>query len=536
MNNQQRTHTSGSQRSEASDKKIQLPKIKKTIGEKQIMQIDGQLEDNPFYVPEDYEILKMKEEEKLNRLKERAQNQKLKIWEKGIKSKGKYTVSSINEQYKIDEEAEDEYAKLNIVDAAKNAMKNRVRQKEPMHQFIDKKREMLLFQMLIDHKKNQINEFEELTRLHKKGLEKSEQMLEEDIEAFNKFLEENKNNSRQAIKAAEDETKKKQEKQFEIKQLNELRSDLQTKISQKAENLDEFWGYKKFLDRITPKEFIEVLERKRKNKKDNTKKKTSDSTSYKKLVDTYNITIHQDILDILDDSDEEFEPYFKKPEQLEQIFIDLQEKNLSLIQNTQEREQQAEEIKHIFLQKQKMLNEEKQNIIKAKNDLLKNLDNVNEQIKHLKQVKNDNQTPSQLLQINQEILKIYKNDPISQEKGVDIRKDIMGIEIIKEMELKLESLLDQLKQERAKNEQRLQNAEKQSTQERRDEIKKSKQEQENKNMQLRQQVLAQPKKEKRYGRPIMERMLPQKKIIEEKQEEEESEQERDYRKYLPDNY
>ncbi len=34
-------------------------------------------------------------------------------------------------------------------------------------------------------------------------------MLEEDLEAFNKFLEENKNNSRQAIKLAEDETKKK---------------------------------------------------------------------------------------------------------------------------------------------------------------------------------------------------------------------------------------------------------------------------------------------------------------------------------------
>ena len=39
-----------------------------------------------------------------------------------------------------------------------------------------------------------------------------------------------------------------------------------------------------------------------------------DSTSYKKLVDTYNITINKDILEILDDSDEEFEPYFKKPE------------------------------------------------------------------------------------------------------------------------------------------------------------------------------------------------------------------------------
>jgi len=37
-------------------------------------------------------------------------------------------------------------------------------------------------------------------------------MLEDDIEAFNNYLEENKNNSRQAIKAAEDETKRKQEK------------------------------------------------------------------------------------------------------------------------------------------------------------------------------------------------------------------------------------------------------------------------------------------------------------------------------------
>ena len=63
--------------------------------------------------------------------------------------------------------------------------------------------------MLIDHKREMINQFEELTKLHRKGLEKSEQLLEEDLELFNKFLEENKNNSRAAIKAAEDETKMK---------------------------------------------------------------------------------------------------------------------------------------------------------------------------------------------------------------------------------------------------------------------------------------------------------------------------------------
>ena len=48
-----------------------------------------------------------------------------------------------------------------------------------------------------------------MTRLHRKGLEKSEDMLEKDLDAFNKFLEENKNLSRQAIKMAEDETKRK---------------------------------------------------------------------------------------------------------------------------------------------------------------------------------------------------------------------------------------------------------------------------------------------------------------------------------------
>lgn len=64
-----------------------------------------------------------------------------------------------------------------MIEAAKSAIKNRVKNTEPMHEFIDKKREMLLFQMLIDHKREQINEFEELTRLHRKGLERAEQML-----------------------------------------------------------------------------------------------------------------------------------------------------------------------------------------------------------------------------------------------------------------------------------------------------------------------------------------------------------------------
>lgn len=46
-----------------------------------------------------------------------------------------------------------------LIEAAKSAIKNRVKVNEPMHEYIDKKREMLLFQMLIDHKREQINEY-----------------------------------------------------------------------------------------------------------------------------------------------------------------------------------------------------------------------------------------------------------------------------------------------------------------------------------------------------------------------------------------
>lgn len=36
-----------------------------------------------------------------------------------------------------------------------------------------------------------------------------------------------------------------------------------TKNSQKIDNLDDLWKYKLFLDKLTPKEFLEALEKKR---------------------------------------------------------------------------------------------------------------------------------------------------------------------------------------------------------------------------------------------------------------------------------
>ena len=163
---------------------------------------------------------------------QRLENAQKHIWEKGGKGTQEGRLKMVQEMVK---EAKGEMRKndqrVNIVEAANSAIKNRVRQKEPMHKFIEKKREMFLFQMLIDQKREQINQFEELAKEHERGLQKSELMLEEDLEAFNKFLEENKNKSRTAIKKAEDETKTKQTKINLIKTLNEKKADYTTKNS-----------------------------------------------------------------------------------------------------------------------------------------------------------------------------------------------------------------------------------------------------------------------------------------------------------------
>ena len=55
------------------------------------------------------------------------------------------------------------------------------------------------------------------------------------------------------------------------------------------------------------------------------------------------------------DDDEELEMYFKEPQQLLNIFAELEEKNLSLIQNSQETEEALEELKQNIKQTQKKM-------------------------------------------------------------------------------------------------------------------------------------------------------------------------------------
>lgn len=56
------------------------------------------------------------------------------------------------------------------MEAADEAIKNRVKPKEDLKEFLEKKKEMFLMQMEINLKKEKIHELEEKLRKKKKGL------------------------------------------------------------------------------------------------------------------------------------------------------------------------------------------------------------------------------------------------------------------------------------------------------------------------------------------------------------------------------
>jgi len=236
--------------------------------------------------------------------------------------------------------------------------------------------------MSLDTKRDEIRKLEEKAKLKEEALRKSEIMLEEDAIRFDTFLKENDKKAHEAIKRAEAETKKKQEKLQEIKKLRQSIQLVQSEMSKLKEMLDLCQEYKKFLDSLTPEEwFTEMSDKKRKRQQarriarwkvkqrewEDTKRVLEEEMETQKAIDkekaardgkrakrksyTPNIPPQPKLVDEeLTDSDSEEPMYFKKPQQLLDIFTALEESNLFLIQNSQETEQALEELKQDFME------------------------------------------------------------------------------------------------------------------------------------------------------------------------------------------
>ena len=351
----------------------------------------------------------LRDDERARKEQERREYLKLPVWEKKTWSSRAGGTSRDVLRSKEDDalrSADGKKGKFGGLGAAADTAyrQERHREKENMTDFIEKKRQMFLVQMSLDTKRAEIRKLEEQAQQREEALRNSEQMLEADAQRFESFLKKNDQQAVKAIKDAETETKLKQDKVQEIKKLTAQIAAVNSETTKYAESLEECQSYKKFLDDLTPQEWIEEQhelhrkenEQKRQARKDERRQaremqdrqaedemnaeieaikgKGRITESMKKMIQQREAEfeaskearaaerVREDAADDAWDPDEgvEWEPpmYFTRPQQLLDIFAALEERNLFLIQNSQETEEQLEELKQKLEHTKDKMNEE----------------------------------------------------------------------------------------------------------------------------------------------------------------------------------
>lgn len=271
---------------------------------------------NPFVLPDDENVFQLREKEREDRERKRRDVQSMRVEDKGtFSSSMQRAVPPGQVLSKTDKSHEQDKKELAGLSALPTGP--RKTQKEDMAQFIRKKREIFLVQMSLNTKRDEMQNLDEHARRREEAIRKSEQMLEQDSEHFDNFLKENDAKVNEAIRKADQQVKAKSEKQQELKRLSASIQAVKSELNKYEEQLQDCRAYKRFLDELTPPDWFKEQRR--------------------------SLGIAED--GSQDEDVDDLPMYFSKPQQLFDTFSELEERNLFLIQNSQETEEALEELK-----------------------------------------------------------------------------------------------------------------------------------------------------------------------------------------------
>lgn len=310
-------------------------------------------EQNPFQMPAESNIFALRQQEKDEKEQARKAMRSLKVYEKGTAPIKSYVLSSQDTQPEalpvsdLPDELEEEIAANNAKDADG--------QRNNLKEFVARKKEMFFVQYACNIKKDEIRKLEDSALEEERRLLADEKQLEEDVAKFDAFLKENDKSSVEAIKRAEAETKAKLEKMQDIKKVNVQIASIRSEMAKNKDQLRDYRRYRDFLWQLMPKEA------KANGIAPSTTVVPVAPASASSKVSAKNVTAHfnatssetlgateSDALDLLEaDIDDKtgIADYFKQPQQLLDIFSDMEEKNLSLIQTTQHLEKTLEDLR-----------------------------------------------------------------------------------------------------------------------------------------------------------------------------------------------
>uniref|UniRef100_A0A8C6ETC7 DUF4200 domain-containing protein n=1 Tax=Marmota marmota marmota TaxID=9994 RepID=A0A8C6ETC7_MARMA len=354
---------------------------------------------NPFHMSGDVDFFLFRDQELNKAILEREQRKAMQVHQKTtVSSKVSTKQSHLRRELQLEEEAEDrelqaeeEQMRAFQQEAAWKLAMTREKKMEPdtLSSYIDQKRKMFLIQYAVEMKRSEIRRLESLASEEEARLKEAQKSLEMDAMLFDEFLRDNDANSVQAMRLAEKETKAKMDKMAEIRELTIQITHVKSEIAKFEDTLQQYKMYKDFLYKVSPKEWLEGQERRRLalrkakevaqapakgggipapgDKGPGVKSKMASLLgrgTWSPRVGDLALPSPPSALHPLPPvgpgscpscprvpcgpcrtpSLQEQVLFFTEPQQLLDIFTDLEEQNLSLIQNTQEMEDTLEEL------------------------------------------------------------------------------------------------------------------------------------------------------------------------------------------------
>ena len=502
----------------------------------------------PFDMPTDDQVFNMRGAERTRKREERIQKSKMKVQDKTtFSSRMSRTTTG-----PVDRPATSRRDGAGDTAAAMLPQDHRRREKENMADFIAKKREIFLVQMSLDTKRSEIRKLEERALQREEALKRSEQMLEEDALRFDAFLKENDEKVQEAIKRAEVEAKSKQDKVHEIKRLNVQISQIKSELNKYEEQLEDCKKYKAFLDNLTPQEYFEEIEalkqqkiamkktefqqavdkvRGEKSGAAAAKAKAEDdlaNASTQQEADAAEVALSQAQVRLQaaakleepeppesweDPEEEDIDMYFKHPQQLLEIFSQLEEQNLFLIQNCQETEEALEELKNRYRETKQRMDAETETLRLQIKVLEADIGAEEEKGKNLREKMNEKMNGGQRMGVQDITLDSLsaKVNEVYVRCGFDSDASMSTLQMLTNIETKLEeylTIIDEMPEdfveaaEKAKEKERRQRA-------REEKIEQQKREQERRVRRALER--AQAPVHKKTGKPLMFRSAPTRK-------------------------
>ncbi|KAM8980730.1 coiled-coil domain-containing protein 38 [Sarcophilus harrisii] len=252
--------------------------------------------------------------------------------------------------------------------------------KKPIQEFIRDQRERFMLEYTLATKRKTIMKLQRRMEMKEEQLLNAEKRLQEDAFAFEEFLRENDQKSVDALKIAAQETIGKLQMTSELKKANLEIQVVKSEITKSEFLLKEYLKYGCFLLRLSPKSWqIQQALKKAKNKDVTSVPSLPKLVSRTQLppkgpISRENIEMTKRIVNIedfghvknfhqksggaasvssedsldfgIDDIDCDLEPelYFKEPEELLQVFTELEEQNLTLVQYSQDVDETLDDV------------------------------------------------------------------------------------------------------------------------------------------------------------------------------------------------